>query len=346
MKQVAIVILNWNGVNWLEKFLPTLIRNSDNQDIYIADNASTDNSVEYIKENFKNIFIIKNDSNGGFAKGYNDALNKLEGKYKYYLIINSDIEVTPDFLAPLVQTLEDGNNLAGVQPKIKSYTDKKYFEYAGSSGGFIDNDYFPFCRGRIFDQLEKDIGQYDFPMEVFWTSGACMLIKTDAFHQLSGFDEDFFAHMEEIDLCWRAQLLGYKFMINPKSIVYHVGGGTLNYGNPRKTFLNFRNNLFMIHKNHQGILFTKIFKRLVLDGIAGIKFFVSGQFKHTFAIIKAHFAYYGNLRQLNKKRTEILRASTTNKNNSLGGFYDGSILFNYFIKRNKTFDKLNKRKLT
>ena len=341
MSTTAIVILNWNGVDFLQQFLPSVTNYSAHADVIIADNASTDNSVAFLKETYPNLRVIINPSNGGFAKGYNDALVELEGQYDYYLLLNSDVEVTPNWLTPLVSTLDRHSNIAGVQPKVRSFHRKNYFEHAGAAGGFIDKNYYPFCRGRIFDHVEEDTGQYDSPCEVFWTSGACMLIRANVFHQLGGFDASFFAHMEEIDLCWRAKNQGYSFMIEPSSIVYHVGGGTLNYESPRKTFLNFRNSLFMIHKNYEGWLFGKIFYRLVLDGIAGAKYAFSFKFKHVGAILKAHFAYYGERSALSKKRKEIKRLRN---NPSRAGIFRGSLLFNYFVKGVKKFDQLDKKR--
>jgi len=339
MSTTAIVILNWNGVDFLKEFLPSVTQHSVGFDIIVADNASTDTSVVFLKENYPEINVIINSSNGGFAKGYNDALAKLEGQYAHYLLLNSDIEVTANWLPPLVAVLENNTAIAGVQPKIKSFHRKNYFEHAGAAGGMMDKNYYPFCRGRIFDTVEEDVGQYDSPTEVFWTSGACMLIRAKVYHQLAGFDATFFAHMEEIDLCWRAKNQGYSFQVEPASTVYHVGGGTLNYENPRKTFLNFRNSLYTIHKNHHGWIFGKIFHRLLLDGVAGCKYAVAFKFKHVGAIIKAHFAYYGKLSSLSKTRKELKQLR---KNPSTKGYFRGSILTSYFIKGIKKFEFLDK----
>lgn len=340
MKKCAIVILNWNGENYLNQFLPAVIEYSENHDIIVIDNASTDDSVQLIKEKFSTVRIVQNDQNGGFAKGYNDGLDEIKGEYKYYLLLNSDIEVTPNWTAPLLKKIASDETIFSVQPKVLAYHNKNLFEHAGASGGFIDANYYPFCRGRIFDFVEEDQAQYDNEKEVFWTTGACMIVDAQRFHSFGGFDEDFFAHMEEIDLCWRAKLTGMKVMVSPTSTVYHVGGGTLNYQSPRKTYLNFRNNLFMIHKNHKGILFFKICKRLHLDGIAGFKYFISFKFNHLFAITKAHLSYYASLPKLYKKRKQI-KKSIANPN--LTGIYQGSIIFAYFIKRIKKFSALNKR---
>ncbi len=335
----AVVILNWNGKTFLEQFLPALIKNTPAATIIVADNNSSDESVSFLSKNYPNIEVIQNKSNGGFAKGYNDALALLKGRFSNYVLINSDIEVTPGWLEPLVQKVNQ-KNVAGAQPKVRAYHRRSHFEHAGASGGFIDKNYYPFCRGRIFDAVEPDNGQYDNEKEIFWTTGACMIIRADIYHELGGLDADFFAHMEEIDLCWRAKKSGYSFYVVPDSLVYHVGGGTLTYENPRKTFLNFRNSLFMIHKNHEGWLFGKIIYRMILDGIAGLKYLASFNGKHFNAILKAHFAYYRQLKTLNKKRKAIKESTTTfNKT----GLYKASLLWAYFFKGVKSFKGLNKR---
>lgn len=338
--KTAVVILNWNGLSFLKQFLPTLLENTKDAKIVVVDNQSTDESVVYLRENHPDVEVIINVSNGGFAKGYNDGLLQLKGRFEYYVLMNSDIEVTSNWLLPLVEKLDQFPQIAGVQPKVLDFHNKNYFEYAGASGGFIDKNHYPFCRGRIFDELEEDKGQYDNDKEVFWTTGACMVVRSEVFHQLNGFDEDFFAHMEEIDFCWRAKRRNLSFFVVPASKVYHVGGGTLNYNHPRKTYLNFRNSLFMIHKNYQGWLFGKIFYRLTLDGIAGVKFFLGLDFKHVLAIVQSHIDYYRSLPSLRKKRKQIQLESTQfNK----AGIYKASLLWAYFFKRIKRFDALNKR---
>ena len=336
-KEVAVVILNWNGKTFLEKFLPKVIEFSPNAEIIIADNQSLDDSVQFLQENYPSIQIIINESNGGFAKGYNDALKKV--KAKYYLLLNSDIEVTEGWLEPLVESLKI-EDVVACQPKILSFDQKNQFEHAGACGGFLDKNYYPFCRGRILENTEIDKNQYDFVQEIFWASGACLLIQADIFHKLGGFDEDFFAHMEEIDLCWRLKKRNYKIYVNPNSIVYHVGGGTLNYMSPFKTYLNFRNSLFMILKNHEGFYFFKIFKRLLLDGIAGIFFLIQGNPKHTISVIKAHFSFYKLFFKMLNKRNKIKQEST--KFNSTG-LYNGNILWAKYFKKITSFSKLNLR---
>lgn len=338
--KTAVVILNWNGLSFLKQFLPSLIQNTENATIVVVDNQSTDDSLVYVKENHPDVEMIVNESNGGFAKGYNDGLKQLKGRFQYYVLINSDIEVTPNWLSLLVNKMEENSSIAGVQPKVLAHHRKTHFEHAGASGGFIDRNYYPFCRGRIFDEVEEDLGQYDNEKEVFWTTGACMIVRAEVYHQLGGLDEDFFAHMEEIDFCWRAKKQNYSFYVEPQSKVYHVGGGTLNYESPRKTYLNFRNSLYMIHKNHDGWLFGKILYRLILDGIAGVKYLIGFQFKHILAIVKAHQAYFRNIKTLNKKRRKIQQES---KQFNSAGLYKASLLWAYFFKRIKHFKGLNKR---
>lgn len=305
--------------------------------VILADNASTDDSVDFVRKNFPTVEIVVNSSNGGFAKGYNDALKQVESRY--YLLLNSDIEVTENWLEPLLGLMKD-DSVAGCQPKVLSYHDKSKFEHAGASGGFLDVDYFPFCRGRILGSTENDEQQYNTPSEVFWATGAALLIRSDVFHRLGGFDESFFAHMEEIDLCWRAKKMGYSFYVQPESVVYHVGGGTLSYMSPRKTYLNFRNSLYMIVKNHEGLLFPKLFFRMVLDGIAGVRFLIKGELKNLWAVLHSHFSMYANLSSLLKKRKQI-RKATIHPNNK--GCYKGSILWAYYFKRISKFSQLNQR---
>lgn len=338
MEEVSIVILNWNGSNYLRQFLPSVIAHSDSARVIVADNASTDDSVDFVRSNFPEVGLIENTSNGGFAKGYNEALKKVSSKY--YLLLNSDIEVTEGWLNPLVSIMEKDASVAGCQPKILSYRQAGKFEHAGASGGFLDVDFFPFCRGRIFDSIENDSHQYDNPSEVFWATGAALLIRSEVFHKLGGFDEMFFAHMEEIDLCWRAKKMGYSFYVQPESVVYHVGGGTLSYMSPRKTYLNFRNSLYMIVKNYEGWLFPKLFVRMCLDGIAGIRFLLKGEMKNLWAVLNSHFSMYRNLSSLLGKRKQIRKlAINPNKN----GFYKGSILWAYYFKRINKFSDLNQR---
>ena len=328
LKKIAIVILNWNGVKLLEQFLPSVAENSPEATIYVADNASTDTSVAFVKEHFPTVSIIINRANFGFAGGYNEALRSVTEPI--YVLVNSDIEVTPNWLQPVITLFDNEPETAIIQPKILDYKRKTHFEYAGAAGGYIDKYGFPFCRGRIFETVEEDKGQYNDIKEIFWASGACMFIRKNVFHELDGFDSDFFAHQEEIDLCWRAFNLGYTIKYCGFSTVYHVGGATLNTGNPHKTFLNFRNSLWMMVKNlPKKQLFPVIFQRLCLDGIAGIRFFFQGKPKHTWAIIRAHFTLYRFISKFLTKR------SSRQKENY---FLVNSIVYRYFIKNGRFFD--------
>ena len=329
--RIAVVILNWNGKSYLEKFLPAVIDNSPEATIYVADNASSDGSLSFVEKHFPTVKLIDNEENCGFAGGYNKALKHL--KEEFFVLLNSDVEVTPNWLEPVISLFDSDKQIAAIQPKILSYHNKEHFEYAGAAGGFIDKNGFPFCRGRIFDSLENDNGQYDSVTEIFWATGACLFIRKEVYEELDGLDADFFAHMEEIDLCWRTKRAGYKIMVQPKSVVYHVGGGTLPKSNPFKTFLNFRNGLELLAKNlPKNQLFLGIFTRLVWDGLAGVKFLLSGQFKDCLAIIRAHFAFYGRLRStLSKRSGDYMRVH---------GQYNGNIVIDYFLKGKKKFSDL------
>lgn len=330
MKKIAVVILNWNGAKLLEQFLPSVFAFSDEATIYVADNASTDTSIEVIQNQFPLVKIIQNTGNFGFAKGYNEALKFVEEEY--YALVNSDIEVTENWLASILVLFENEPETAIIQPKLLDFKKKTHFEYAGGAGGFIDKFGYPFCRGRIFDTVEEDKNQYDDAIEIFWATGACFFIRKEVYRKLNGFDDDFFAHQEEIDLCWRAFNLGYKTKYTPKSIVYHVGGATLNEGNPRKTFLNFRNSLFMLTKNlPKNQLFPILFMRMCLDGLAGIQFILKGKIKHFWAIMEAHFAFYHLILKFYKKR---------NTNQKLNYYKTKSIVYSYFVKNGKVFEKL------
>ena len=332
--KTAVVILNWNGKHWLEKFLANVIQNSLNTEVIVADNNSTDESVAYLKENYPNIRIIHNDGNYGYAKGYNLALRQIDAEY--FVLLNSDIQVTKDWTCPIIELMEKDQSIAACQPKILDYNNKNKFEYAGASGGFIDKFGYPFCRGRMFDDLEEDKEQYNDVTEVFWATGACLFVRASHFFEAGELDEDFFAHQEEIDLCWRLKNKGYKIMVEPKSEVYHVGGGTLNVGSPFKTHLNFRNNLYMLFKNLPlSSLFIIIPIRLVLDGIASITFLRNKQgINHFFAVMKAHFSFYFEIPKLIVKRRKISQQS------SLRGKKNYSILIKNKLKKIKTFSEL------
>lgn len=336
--KIAIVILNWNGEELFQKFLPSVIRNSHipHNDIYVADNGSTDHSVEILKNDFPEIKVIEMKRNYGFAEGYNRALAKIEADY--FVLLNSDVEVSPNWLDPCISQLEKDKKLAAVQPKILSYKKPHQFEYAGAAGGFIDKFGYPFCRGRILNRMEPDLGQYDQPSPIFWASGACMFIKSEAFRRANGFDNLFWAHMEEIDLCWRLKNQGYKIGYEPASFVFHLGGGTLSYNNPQKVYLNFRNNLFMLFKNLSRHQFHRIFfARLILDVIAAFKFLLGFHFYSAWAVIKAHAAFYARLPILIRERKKLLRLATVKEHREI---YPKSIMWKFFIQKKKSYRKL------
>lgn len=329
MKKIAVVILNWNGANLLEQFLPSVVAYSNEANIYVVDNASTDNSIAVLKEKFPSVKIIQNEGNYGFAKGYNVGLQQVEEDY--YALVNSDIEVTENWLTPILAVFENEPTIGIIQPKILDYKNKEYFEYAGAAGGFIDKYGYPYCRGRIFETIEKDNGQYNDSLEIFWASGACFFIRKEIYRKLNGFDDDFFAHQEEIDLCWRAFNFGYKAKYVPQSVVYHIGAATLTQNNPKKTYLNFRNSLLMLTKNlPKNKLLPILFIRLSLDGVAGIQFLFKGKHKHLLAILKSHFVFYMLLTKTLKKR-DVLQKSEY--------FHSTSIIYLYFIKKNTVFKR-------
>ena len=285
MHNTAIVILNWNGESLLKEFLPNAIKHSPDADIVVVDNFSSDNSVELLKKEFPSVKLLQLSSNYGFAGGYNRALKLLD--YEFVILLNSDASPAENWLNPLLNALKEDDQIAIAVPKIKDYKSSSKFEYAGAAGGFIDYLGYPFCRGRIFDVVEEDVFQYEDSIEVFWASGAAFAIKRELFLQIGGFDEGFFAHQEEIDLCWRINNMGFKIVYMPQSVVYHLGGATLSSSNPHKTYLNFRNNLLMILKNYpSNKLYHILLLRFILDGIAGLKFLVSGKVWDTFAIIE------------------------------------------------------------
>lgn len=330
MNKIAIVILNWNGRKLLQQFIPSIVQHSSEATIYVADNASTDDSIVFIQSNYPQIKIIQNIANFGFAKGYNEALKFVEEEF--YALVNSDIEVTENWLKPVVSLLEANPNVAIVQPKILDFKNKIRFEYAGAGGGFIDKYGYPFCRGRIFDSIEIDNGQYNDTSEIFWASGACFFIRKDVYRKLNGFDDHFFAHQEEIDLCWRAFNSNWLTMYCGNSTVYHVGGATLHVANPNKTFLNFRNSLLMLVKNvPKNNLFTVLFIRLILDGIAGLQFLFKGKPKHFWAVLRAHFSFYNLLPKFSKKRVKIVRKKYYNVT---------SIVYEYYVKKLKIYKNL------
>jgi GT2 family glycosyltransferase len=330
--KTAIIILNWNGQKLLEQFLPSIVNFSLNQaDIYVADNASTDDSIAYVKRVFPSVKIIENAVNGGYAKGYNDALQSVDADI--YCLINSDVEVTKNWLTPILDIFRSDKNTAIIQPKILDFKDKTKFEYAGAGGGFIDLYGYPYCRGRVFNYLEKDSKQFDDISDIFWASGACFFIRSKVYHQIHGFDEDYFAHQEEIDLCWRTQNIGFNVKYVGTSTVYHVGGATLQETNPHKTYLNFRNSLLNVVKNvpKKWFLFV-VFSRLILDGIAGLKFIIELRPIHTWAILKAHLSFYKNFYKFLKKRKTLIKKQNYNLHTS--------IVWQYFVLGRTKFNKL------
>lgn len=334
MAKTAVVILNWNGREFLRKFLPSVIENSHPYaEVIVADNASTDSSIEFLQDNFPEVRIITNRTNGGFAKGYNDALAEVEADY--YILLNSDIEVTPNWIEPVISMMEKDRNIAACQPKLRSWHEKEKFEYAGAAGGFIDEYGYPFCRGRIFQHIETDNGQYDDVKEIFWATGACLFVRAELYHKFGGFDEDFFAHMEEIDFCWRLKNGGYKIMYCPESTVYHVGGGTLPKKSSQKTYLNFRNNISLLYKNLPSELLFKVFAlRFPLDGVAAFKFLLDGGFGDFYAVLRAHLYFYRNFNKLRSKRRHLTH-------NNVHGIYKKNLVREYYLNKKTMFSQLH-----
>jgi GT2 family glycosyltransferase len=338
--KIAVVILNWNGRNFLEKFLGKVF-DSISSDIYraklvVADNASTDDSVEWIRANYPSVELILLDKNYGFADGYNKSLKHVDAEY--YVLLNSDIEVTGNWLLPLINYMDNNPDVAACAPKLRAFNNPGFFEYAGAAGGFIDKYGYIFCRGRILDSLEEDNGQYDNIVNVFWATGAAFTIRSELFHKAGGFDGAFFAHMEEIDLCWRLQLMGYKVSNSPESVVYHVGGGALPNNSPRKLYLNYRNNLMMLAKNLSKNRWRIIFIRLIMDGASALVYLASGKLSYFNAVIMAHWAFFRRIPLCRKKRKAfkhlIVKKAGT-------GIYNESIVYKYFISGKKiTFTKV------
>ncbi len=333
MSKIAVVILNWNGKELLEDYLPFVTKFSEGATIYVADNASSDASITFVEQNYPTVKIIKNVENGGFAKGYNDALKQVDADI--FCLLNSDVEVTPNWLVPIASAFKNLTKAAIIQPKILDLKQKDYFEYAGAAGGFIDQLGYPFCRGRIFQVLEKDTGQYNDTREIFWATGACLFIKKSVFQELQGFDEDYFAHQEEVDLCWRAQNRGYKVYYVGTSHVFHLGGSTLSNMNPKKTYLNFRNSLFSITKNlPRKKAFPIIFLRLLLDFVAAVRFVFQFRLMHCIAILHAHLSFYRHFRSMYKKREKA--------NFILKYYATKSIVWSHFVDHVKKFNILVK----
>ena len=334
MKKVAVVILNYNGKKFLSKFLPLVIeRTGKDAEVWVADNNSLDGSIDVLKEDFPNVKLIENPYNGGFATGYNMALKQIEADY--YVLLNSDIEVAENWINPVIELMDSDPTIAACQPKILDYYNQTQFEYAGAAGGFIDKYGYPFCRGRIFQSLEKDEGQYDDTVEVFWATGACMFVRADLYHEYGGLDDDFFAHMEEIDFCWRLKNEGFKIMYCPSVKVFHVGGGTLPKQSPRKTYLNFRNNFSLLYKNLPADrLFKTFLARLFLDGAAGLKFLLQGGFQDLTAVIEAHLYFYSNIGKLKKKRKAL-------KQNHVSKIYTKNTAYEHYVRGKKKFSDLD-----
>ena len=333
MKKVAVVILNWNGKKFLEEMLPILIRHTPSEvDIVVGDNASSDNSVEFLQQYYPQIQIIQNDKNYGFAEGYNRVLDKVCADY--FVLLNSDVEVTDNWITPVIDMMEADNDIAICQPKLLSYCQRDTFEYAGGAGGYIDKYGYPFCRGRLFTTLEKDNGQYDDACEIFWATGAAMFVKVNVWKQLGGLDGDFFAHMEEIDFCWRAKNASYKVCYCPQSVVYHIGGGTLPPSSPFKTFLNFRNNFSLLFKNLQKRQLVYILPiRILMDWVAALKFLAEKKPKEFTAVMKAHWNFYRQIPSLKRKRKNIKQIKVSN-------IYNGNVVLEYYLKGKRTFSQL------
>lgn len=339
MIKVAVVILNWNGESFLEQFLPSVVKNSSvaGTEVWVADNGSTDASISFLKKNYPTVKLIEFDKNYGFTGGYNRALQQIQAEY--YVLLNSDIEVTENWLNPIIYFMDGHKDVAAAMPKLLAHNAKEYFEYAGAAGGFIDKLGYPFCRGRILSELEKDEGQYDKASEIFWATGACLFVRAELYHSTGGLDEEFFAHMEEIDLCWRLKNQGYKIMYIPQSKVYHVGGGTLPNNNPKKLFLNYRNNLYLLYKNlPKGHFLHVLFFRMILDGLSAVMYLMQGKGSFFIAVLKAHFAFYSTLGNFKKKRNQIASSRMVNKHPQI---FKKSIVFSFFIKKTRKFTSLN-----
>jgi GT2 family glycosyltransferase len=331
-QETAVVILSYNGKKWHELFLPLIVAESSS----VVDNASTDDTHDYLLEHFPSVKTLQIAINQGFANGYYEAL--LQIKAKYYVLLSADFEVTENWFPPLLHAMQRYEGLAACQPKIRYWRERELFEYAGAGGGFMDKWGYLFCRGRIFNDLEKDTHQYDDDVEVFWASGGCLMVRADLYHKAGGLDKDLYAHMEEVDLCWRLKNMGYKIGYVGGSTVFHVGGSVISYGSPQKLFYNFRNSLILLLKNEEARKLLWLFPlRLVLDGVAGIQMLAGGKWKEMFTIIKAHFSFYRGLGNWYSKRKETKKIiSVRNKT----GLYHKSIIWQYFALRRKKFTQL------
>lgn len=337
MKKVAIVILNWNGSKLMEKFLPSVVNNCpDWAEVIVADNGSTDDSLEMLQTKFPQVRILPFSTNYGFAEGYNRAIYQID--HEYCVLLNSDVEVTPNWMDAPIAAMDADKNIACVQPKIRAQRNKEYFEYAGAAGGFIDKFGYPYCRGRIFDKVEKDNGQYDDPIDILWATGACLFVRTAIYKEVGGLDSGFFAHQEEVDMCWRLRSRGYRLLCIPASIVYHVGGATLNVESPRKTFLNFRNNLLMLYKNSSEKDLNSILRiRRILDYVAAFKFLLEGHWANAKAVYEARKAFHEMLPEYTEKRKVNLART---KLSSIPELKQNSLLVDFYLKGKKTFNRL------
>jgi len=338
MSRIAVVILNWNGSHHLKRFLPSVCRCSGlpENSVYVVDNGSTDDSLSMVRNTFPEVVVIEYPRNYGFAPGYYMALKQIDAEY--FVLLNSDVEVTPGWLEPLYAAMEADPALGACMPKMRDYNRPDHFEYAGAAGGFIDRFGYPFCRGRLLSSVEKDTGQYDSKKDIFWASGACMFVRALAYFRAGGLDGDFFAHMEEIDLCWRMRRIGYTIRAVPESVVYHIGGGTLPNNNPHKLYLNYRNNLYLLFKNLSiTALFPVIFLRMILDGISAMVYLFSGSGSFFMAVILAHLSFYRNIFRLIRKRIDL--RSTIGRAN-IREIYPGSILFCFFMRKKRYFSQL------
>ncbi len=337
--KLAIVILNWNGRRHLEAFLPSVIRYSSRPDykVVVADNHSIDDSVEFLQREYPQIELIRFKANYGFAKGYSLSLPQIRAEY--YVLLNSDVEVTPDWVEPIIRFMDLHPEVGAMMPKILAQTNKEFFEYAGAAGGYIDKYGYPFCRGRILTHIEKDHGQYNDYKQIFWASGACMFMRASAYSRTGGLDGDFFAHMEEIDLCWRLKRLGYTIWYCPESVVYHVGGGTLPNDNPRKLYYNYRNSLYLLFKNlERKQFFTILIPRMLLDGVSAVVYLLQGKMAFFMSVFRAHIRFYANLSMLITKRKVF---NSIIAKNEVSQIFPGSVVKRFFLKGMKTFDQYN-----
>jgi GT2 family glycosyltransferase len=337
--KIAVVILNWNGRAHLETYLPSVLEftNPKLAEIIVADNGSTDDSIPFLKQEYPQIRLVLLDQNYGFAGGYNKALEQVDAEY--FCLLNSDVRVTQGWLNPIISLFESDSSIVAIQPKILSDRDHSFFEHAGAAGGFVDKFAYPFCRGRIMNVVEKDEGQYDTQSEIFWASGACLFVRANEYKQSGGLDADFFAHMEEIDLCWRFKNQGFKIIYTPETKVYHWGGATLDYNNPRKLYLNIRNSLWSLYKNHTGNHVNRIiFVRMLIDTIAIVKYVVTFDFRNAKAIVDAHFAFHRSKTELKIKRNKLMSKVRTPYHKQI---LNGSIVLRFFLLSKKTFNKFS-----